>query len=132
MTGSITTTTASGCATGWSTTGGPPTQRGHDSVMLASRNTDVDDLNQRARTRLTAAGVIGPDQLEVDGRRFAVGDEIITTRNDYRLGVLNGTRATITTIDTSTGAIQRSGRYTATSCCPGGTWQTGTSRTRTP
>ena len=27
------------------------------------------------------------------------GDEILTTRNDYKLGVLNGTRATIEQVD---------------------------------
>jgi conjugative relaxase-like TrwC/TraI family protein len=77
----------------------------HDSVMLAGRNTDIDDLNQRARDRLAVAGLIGPDLLEIDGRRFAIGDAILTTRNDYGLGVLNGTRATITQIDPSTGAV---------------------------
>ena len=67
--------------------------------------------------RLAAAGVIGPDQLEIDGRRFAVGDEIITTRNDYRLGVLNGTRATITAIDTVDRNHHTLGPIHATSCC---------------
>ncbi len=79
--------------------------RGHASVMLAGRNSDVDDLNQRARDRLANAGTIGPDRLDVEGHRFAVGDAIMTTRNDYRLGVLNGTHATITQIDTTTGTI---------------------------
>ena len=69
------------------------------------RNADVDDLNKRARERLAAAGLIGRDQLEICGRTFATGDSIITTRNDYRLGVLNGTRATITEADPSTGTI---------------------------
>ncbi len=31
--------------------------------------------------------------------RFAIGDEVLALRNDYRLGVLNGTRGTITEID---------------------------------
>ena len=79
--------------------------RRHDSIMLAGRNADVDDLNQRARRHLAGAGVIGNDQLEVDRRRFAVGDQIHATRNNYRLGVLNGTRATITHIDATTATI---------------------------
>ncbi len=83
--------------------------RGFESFMLAGRNTDVDDLNGRARDRVAAAGVIGRDQLDVGGRKFAVGDEILTTRNDYRLGVLNGTRATITDIDPSAGTIYARG-----------------------
>ena len=84
-------------------------RRGFESFMLAGRNTDVDDLNGRARDRVAAAGVIGRDQLDVGGRKFAVGDEILTTRNDYRLGVLNGTRATITDIDPSAGTIYARG-----------------------
>ncbi|MGQ0431526.1 MAG: MobF family relaxase [Microthrixaceae bacterium] len=76
-----------------------------DSIMIATRHVDVDDLNHRARQRLAAAGHIGPDQIALGWRAFAVGDEILATRNDYRLGVLNGTRATITHIEPSTGAI---------------------------
>ncbi|MGH9015363.1 MAG: MobF family relaxase [Acidimicrobiia bacterium] len=79
--------------------------RHHDSIMIAGRNTDVDDLNRRARHQLAASGHIGPDQIIAAGRAFAVGDEILATRNDYRLGVLNGTRATITGIDSTTGTI---------------------------
>ncbi len=67
--------------------------------MIASRNEDVDDLNRRARARLVPADILGPYDLVVAGRSFAIGDEIITTRNDHRIGVLNGTRATITAID---------------------------------
>ena len=99
--GYVTSPSASNSANVSSTTGGHHEPAEATRVMLATRNTDVDDLNQRARRRLAAAGTIGPDQLDIDGRRFAVGDEILTTRNDYRLGVLNGTRATITHIDDS-------------------------------
>jgi hypothetical protein len=63
--------------------------------MLATRRADVDDLNRRARTVLRAEGRLGPDLLEVAGRSFAVGDEVLCLRNDSRLGVLNGTRATV-------------------------------------
>lgn len=72
-----------------------------DSIMIATRRVDVDDLNHRARQRLVATDQIGRDRLIAAGRAFAVGDEILATRNDYRLGVLNGTRATITSIDRS-------------------------------
>jgi ATP-dependent exoDNAse (exonuclease V) alpha subunit len=77
--------------------------------MIATRRVDVDDLNRRARERLAAAGHIGPDQIVAAGRAFAVGDEILATRNDYRLGVLNGTLATVTGVDQSTGVIHARG-----------------------
>ncbi len=33
------------------------------------------------------------------GRGFAVGDEVLALRNDYRVGVFNGTRGVIDHID---------------------------------
>ncbi|MGH8990348.1 MAG: hypothetical protein ACRDZ7_02340 [Acidimicrobiia bacterium] len=78
---------------------------GGRQLMVATRRSDVDDLNRRARERLQAAGQLDTDQLLLGGRRFAVGDEVLTTRNDYRLGVLNGTRATVTTLDFTTGDV---------------------------
>ena len=50
--------------------------------------------------------MLGPDDLVVTGRGFAVGDEILTSRNDYRLGVLNGTRGVITDIDYNRGELR--------------------------
>ena len=67
--------------------------------MYALRRADVDDLNQRARRHLQAEGIIGPDRLSVAGRHYADGDEVMYLRNDRRLGVRNGTVATITHID---------------------------------
>jgi conjugative relaxase-like TrwC/TraI family protein len=80
-------------------------QAGGRQLMIAARHTDVDDLNRRARTRLIAAGVIDSDQMRIGNRSFAIGDEILALRNDYRLGVLNGTRAEITALDWKTGDI---------------------------
>jgi conjugative relaxase-like TrwC/TraI family protein len=68
---------------------------GTEVLMLATRRADVDDLNRRARSVLRAEGRLGPDILDADGRSFAVGDEVLCLRNDSRLGVLNGTRATV-------------------------------------
>ncbi|MGI8797201.1 MAG: hypothetical protein ACR2IR_11580 [Acidimicrobiia bacterium] len=76
-----------------------------DSIMIASRRADVDDLNHRARHRLATAKRLGPDELIACGRAFAVGDEVLAARNDYQLGILNGTRATITRIDHATETI---------------------------
>jgi conjugative relaxase-like TrwC/TraI family protein len=79
---------------------------GSQALMIASRNDDVDDLNRRARARLVHARHLGAYDLVVGGRSFAIGDEILTTRNDYRIGVLNGTRATITAIDHNAGSLR--------------------------
>ena len=72
---------------------------GDRAFMLASRHDDVDDLNQQARHALQADRLVGPDELEVDGRPFAVGEWVMTLTNDYRLGVLNGQRGTVTDVD---------------------------------
>jgi conjugative relaxase-like TrwC/TraI family protein len=68
-------------------------------IMIALRRGDVADLNQRARVLLTQHGRLSPDAITIQQRDFAVGDRIITLRNARRLGVLNGTFATITAID---------------------------------
>ena len=70
--------------------------------MVAARLADVDDLNRRARhaapaTRATSATT----EVVLAGRGFAEGDDVLALRNDYRLGLLNGTRAVIERIDTT-------------------------------
>jgi conjugative relaxase-like TrwC/TraI family protein len=72
---------------------------GDEGLMVAARLTDVDDLNRRARTALRAQGRLGPDQVVLAGRAFAHGDDVLALRNDYRLGLLNGTRAAIDRVD---------------------------------
>lgn len=73
---------------------------GQDAVMVAARLTDVDDLNRRARHALREDGQLGTPEVEIGGRAFARGDEVLALLNDYRLGLLNGARATIDHIDT--------------------------------
>jgi hypothetical protein len=68
-------------------------------VMLAARRADVADLNARARGLMAANGRLGPDTLRVGGREFAVGDRVVTLRNNFRLGVLNGTRGRVAWVD---------------------------------
>ncbi len=43
--------------------------------------------------------------LEIDGRPYQAGDRVVTLRNQRRLGVRNGTLATITDIDVETRAM---------------------------
>lgn len=74
---------------------------GHDVLMVAASHAEVDDLNRRARRILRDECEIGGDEVILGGRPFAAGDDVLALRNDYQLGVLNGTRATIECIDTT-------------------------------
>ena len=75
------------------------TLEGTDSIMLATTRTDVDDLNHHARTRLRTEGALDAPDISIGDRNFAVGDWVMTTRNDYQLGVLNGRTGIVTEID---------------------------------
>ena len=44
---------------------------------------------------------LGDDQVVLGGRPFAEHDQVLALRNDYQLGLLNGTRAVVERIDTS-------------------------------
>jgi Ti-type conjugative transfer relaxase TraA len=70
-----------------------------DIIMLAHRRADVTELNQRARERLHAAGQLGDQELDAAGRRFAVGDRVVTCRNDRINDITNGTRGTVCVLD---------------------------------
>jgi conjugative relaxase-like TrwC/TraI family protein len=72
---------------------------GELAVMVAARRSDVAALNAEARARMTEAGRLHGDPLEVDGRAFREGDVVMTTRNNTSLGVDNGTLAEVTAID---------------------------------
>lgn len=69
------------------------------AFMVAKRNDDVRDLNQRARQALLERGDLGDDVLELGGREYRVGERVITGRNDRSIGVRNGTTGTVTEID---------------------------------
>lgn len=72
---------------------------GTDALMIAARIADIDDLNARARQRLSEAGALTGSELDAVGRTFQVGDRILCLRNHRTVGVLNGTRGTVTRID---------------------------------
>jgi conjugative relaxase-like TrwC/TraI family protein len=69
-------------------------------VALAATRRDVDRLNREIRGQLRAAGRLQPDAVVVTGkdtdRGYATGDLVIITSNDHHVGLLNGTRATLT------------------------------------
>ncbi|MDQ1391776.1 MAG: hypothetical protein QOF30_753, partial [Acidimicrobiaceae bacterium] len=48
------------------------------SRMMAAHRREVDWLNEAARVRLAADGTLSGPELVVAGRRFAVGDEVVT------------------------------------------------------
>ncbi len=68
------------------------------SIMIALRRSDVADLNHRARTAMLTAGRLTGPALHAGGLELRAGDRIVCLRNAPRLGVVNGTRATITRI----------------------------------
>jgi Ti-type conjugative transfer relaxase TraA len=72
---------------------------GASAMMIAHRRRDVDELNARARERMRDAGRLGPEELSAGGRSYAVGDRVVVTRNDHRLGIVNGQRGVVTGID---------------------------------
>lgn len=82
------------------------TQQGLDGVMVAPRVSDVEDLNQRARAWLEdVAALTGPELEAASGRSFRAGDRVVCLANDRRLGVLNGTRATVTAVEPSSRTV---------------------------
>ncbi len=71
---------------------------GASTIMLAERNTDIDDLNRRARRHLAAIGEIDGPSISGDGRDYQLGERVVCLRNNRKLGVRNGMLATITHI----------------------------------
>ena len=85
-------------------------------LVIASSRGDARRLNARLRQRLLADGWLGADELHIqlsttpeagrlaehDGRErgYRQGDQVLVTANDYPRGLLNGTRGTVTTLDT--------------------------------
>jgi AAA domain/TrwC relaxase len=72
-------------------------------VMLAVRRRDVVDLNDITRARLIATRRLGADAVTAGhgdaAREYRAGDQVMVTANDHQLGLLNGTHATVTTVD---------------------------------
>jgi ATP-dependent exoDNAse (exonuclease V) alpha subunit len=68
---------------------------GDTAVMIAHRRSDVAELNAHARGELRAAGRLGNDVVSTPERGFAVGDRVVTTRNNRALGVVNGQTGTV-------------------------------------
>jgi conjugative relaxase-like TrwC/TraI family protein len=87
---------------------------GQDVLLVAPRRSMVDDLNDRARELLRATGQLGEPILRLDDHEYAKGDTVVALHNDYRIGILNGDRATVRelTDDGLTVTLRRGGDVT--------------------
>jgi conjugative relaxase-like TrwC/TraI family protein len=83
----------------------PRYSAGINAGMIAQTRAEVDYLNVVARQLMRDEGRLGPDAFRHDGRGFAIGEAVILGRNAPRLGVLNGTRATVEAFDPATGSV---------------------------
>ena len=66
--------------------------------MIGLRRDDVADLNHRARARMLTDGRLTGPSLIAGEVELQAGDRIVCLRNQPRLGVVNGTRATVTRV----------------------------------
>jgi Ti-type conjugative transfer relaxase TraA len=76
------------------------------AVMIAARKADVTDLNDKARAILKSEGILDTTELTIAGRSFAAGDEVMTLRNDRRLGVINGSGGVVESLDSGAGQLE--------------------------
>jgi conjugative relaxase-like TrwC/TraI family protein len=76
------------------------TTAGHDTLMLAWRRSSVADLNRLARVRAEQLGWLsGPDLDTPDGRRYAVGDLVVTLVPNYDGQVVTSQRGRVVAIN---------------------------------
>lgn len=69
------------------------TSAGHQAMMLAHANADVNALNEGARTLLKGDGTLGEETVYATARgarSFAIGDRVVFLSNDRQLDVQNG------------------------------------------
>lgn len=78
------------------------------SLLLAQKWEDVNLLSSQVRKILQADGIVSADEVEVEcivsdhrcSYKFAQGDRIKFCKNDYNIGISNGTFGTIKAIET--------------------------------
>jgi conjugative relaxase-like TrwC/TraI family protein len=69
-------------------------------IVLAARRAEVDRLNTACQELLAARGRLGAERLQVEDRQLRVGDRVVCGHNAIgELGVANGSRGTIVTLD---------------------------------
>lgn len=79
-------------------------------VVLATSRREVRVLNEALRLQLRERGGIGADGVTVrlgsGQREFAIGDEILITKNHYSQGVLNGTSGRVVSVNRGEQSLQ--------------------------
>jgi hypothetical protein len=86
--------------TAWQEAEHDPSQ---EVVVLAARRAEVDRLNTVCQELLAAQGRLGQERLQAEDRQLAVGDRVVCGHNAIgELGVANGSRGTITALDSQT------------------------------
>lgn len=68
-------------------------------LLIAYRNTTVNQLNQQARSRIDQAGRLQGPALAAGEQVFQAGDRVVCHRNRHSIGVVNGDLATIEAVD---------------------------------
>jgi hypothetical protein len=74
-------------------------ERPGSNLMLAHDRADVAELNRLARGWRDAWGFLSERRIYAGGNEWAIGDRLVCRRNDYALGVRNGTRGTVVQLD---------------------------------
>ncbi len=70
-----------------------------DNVMVALRRRDVAELNRLGRALMESHEHLGTERLTIADREFAAGDRVVCLRNRDALGIKNGTRGTVDSVD---------------------------------
>ena len=88
-------------------------REGEDALMIAKRNSEVAELNARARVALRAEDRLGAEEIEIGGERFAAGDQVITRVNDHRAQIYNRERWRVAAVDAEAQTVVLDGIDTA-------------------
>jgi len=75
------------------------TLAGHHTALLAWRRQDVADLNRLARHQWDQLGHLTGDDIELGGRRYAIGDRIVTLTPNRASGLVTSELLTVTNLD---------------------------------
>jgi conjugative relaxase-like TrwC/TraI family protein len=72
---------------------------GHHTALLAWRRDDVADLNRLARHQWDQLGHLSGDDIELGGRRYAVGDRIVALAPNRTAGLVTSELLTVVDLD---------------------------------
>jgi ATP-dependent exoDNAse (exonuclease V) alpha subunit len=92
-------------------------RRGEDSQLIAKRNAEVEKLNEAARALMRSEGRLGAEEIEVGGKPFAAGDQVITRVNDHANRIYNRERWRVAEVDAGAGSLVLDGIDTRGRVC---------------